>query len=164
MVEPSVFAAILSKVLELWTKPVFRFGVQDGRPTVELFPERYEPASLDERIQRIDAARRNLIEALDAIDELKAAAEENKAELAAAIERLNSANRQRVTAERELAAVRDIAQSDIDVFKKLAGIPSQREIAKERFIGFLLGIAASIAAAGLWKLGDWVLHALSLKS
>lgn len=153
----NIVAAALAKALDLWTTPILRVGFQDGKPTVDYFPERTERASVDERILKIDAARKNLHDAIDAIDELKVAAEQNKAELASAIERLNDAKLQQDAAQRELEAVRDIAQSDIEVFKKLAGVPSQRQIAKERFIGFLIGIAASIAAAGLWQLGAWLL-------
>lgn len=156
MIDTSLIATALSKALDLWTKPVLRFGIEDGKPTVELFPERTDRASVDERIQKIDAAKHNLSEALDTIHELKVAAEQNKAELSVALERLNDAKLQQMTAERELTAVRDIARSDIEVFQRLAGVPSRKQIAKERFIGFLLGITASIVAAGLWTLGEWL--------
>lgn len=155
MTEPSLLAAVLFKALDLWTKPVLRFGIEDGKPTVEFFPERTERVNVDQRIQKIDAARRNLCEALDAIDELKAAAEENKTELSIALELLNTVRTDQKSAERELTAVRDIAKSDIEVFQRLAGVPSQKQIAKERFVGFLLGVTASIVAAAIWQLGAW---------
>jgi hypothetical protein len=146
----SIIATILTKALDLWTKPVLRFGIEDGRPTIEFNPVPIQRASVDERIAKIEVAKRNLTEALEAMEELQQAAEENKAELATAIERLGLAQKERSSAERELEAVRGIAQSDIEVFKKLAGVPSRMAIAKERFIGFLLGICASVIASGLW--------------
>lgn len=91
-----------------------------------------------------EVARRNLAEALEAIDELKSAAEANQAELAIALERLRDAQDQRAAAEKEVKAVQSIAQADVEVFRKLAGVPSKMEIAKERLIGFILGVLASV--------------------
>jgi hypothetical protein len=70
----------------------------------------------------------------------------------AAIERLSTAQAERVAAERELQAVRAIAQNDVAVFQKLAGVPSKIDIAKERVVGFVLGVLASVAASGVWWL------------
>jgi hypothetical protein len=147
----SPFISILvNTILDIWTKPVLRLKIEDGKPSVELFPHTSPVVSIDERIQRIDAARQNLAEALDAMDELKIAAEQNKAELATAIERLDAARQERASAEKELQGVREIAQSDIEVFKKLAGVPSKLEIAKERLLGFLFGVLASVVASMIW--------------
>lgn len=148
--DSSLIAVVIAKAFNLWTKPLLRLSIENGRPSVELFPGSDRKESIDERIQRIDTARNSLIDALGAMEELKQAAEQNKSELATAIERLNEAHYERASAEKELQAVRGIAQSDIEVFKKLAGVPSRLEIAKERFIGFVLGVTASVLASGVW--------------
>lgn len=145
-----LIARVLVKALDLWTTPVFSFGVRNGKPFVEFLPTDSPRGSIDERIAKIDAARHNLAEALEAIDELKATAEINKAEVASALERLDEAQNQKAAAEKELQAVRAIAQTDVEVFKKLAGVPSKTDIAKERLVGFLIGVTASIFASIIW--------------
>ena len=129
-----------------------RFRVRPDRVSVEFLPKDRPHQSVDERIAKIETARHNLTEALSAIDELKLAAEKNKTELAEALQTLSSTQEQKASAEKELQAVRQIAENDVGAFKKLAGVPSRREIARERLIGFLIGIAASVLASGLWWL------------
>jgi hypothetical protein len=148
--DPSLLSRFFDFFLNIWAKPLLRITVEGGLPSVEFHVANDRRETIDERIHRIDVARQNLSEALDAMDELKHAAEWSKAELVIALERLDSAQRDRAAAEKELEAVRGIAQSDVEVFKKLAGVPSRLEIAKERLIGFLLGITASIIASGIW--------------
>lgn len=149
-ISPAISAA-LSKAFDLWTMPIIRLSIDgNGLPSIEILPKYAATDTIGQRIEKIDIARKNLVDALEAMEELKQAAEQNKTELAAAIERLNIAHKERVFAERELQAVRGIAQSDIEVFKKLAGVPSQLEVAKERFVGFVLGILASVLASGVW--------------
>ena len=147
-----MLARVLIKLLDVWTFPVLRFGVKGGFPYAELLPGEASSETVDQRLEKIEMAKRNLEDALGAIEELQRAAEENKVELAAAIERLNTAQEQRISAERELQAVRAIAQSDVAVFQKLAGVPSKFDIAKERVVGFVLGVLASVAASGIWWL------------
>jgi hypothetical protein len=148
----SFLSAVLTKAFDLWTTPVIRLSINNGLPSIELLLEQAPRATIDQRIEKIDLARKNLSEALEAMEELKQAAEQNKAELATAIERLDIAHKERAAAERELEAVRGIAQSDIEVFQKLAGVPSKLEVAKERFVGFILGILASVLASVVWWL------------
>lgn len=147
---PSFIANALVKALDIWTFPIFRFGIRNGRPYAELLLDDAPHEGIDARLEKIEVARKNLADALDAMDELRAAAESNKAELANALQRLSDAKEQRASAERELKEVQSIAQADVEVFRRLAGVPSKLEIAKERFIGFLIGLLASIVASGLW--------------
>ena len=147
---PSLIATLLVKGLDLWTTPVFRFGIRNGLPYAELLPKDSPHETIDARLAKIEFARRNLAEALGAIDELKSAAEANQAELAIALERLRDAQEQRASAEKEVQAVQSIAQADVEVFRKLAGVPSKMEIAKERLIGFILGVLASVIASAIW--------------
>lgn len=153
---PPFLAAVLYKFMTLWTKPVLQLRIRADRASVEFMPKVAPRQSIDERIEQIDSARLSLVGALTAIDELKFSAEKNKVELAATLKTLTAAQTQSASAEKELEAVREIAKSDISVFQKLAGIPSRSQIAKERFIGFLLGIAASVLASALWwALSKW---------
>jgi hypothetical protein len=147
---PPFFSSVLYKFMRLWTTPVLQFHIRADRASVEFMPKGEPRQSVDERIEQIEAARLNLVEALDAMDELKFAAEMNKLELAATLQTLETTQTQSASAEKELEAVREIAKSDISVFQKLAGIPSRSQVAKERLIGFLLGIAASVLASAVW--------------
>jgi chromosome segregation ATPase len=107
---------------------------------------------IDERIAQIDVARDSLESALSAIGELKAAAERNKEELRTALGRIEEARAAEAAAEKELENVKQIAQADVEVFKKLAGVPSRAQIARERFIGFVIGVVASLAAWGILRI------------
>ena len=126
------------------------FHIRSDTASVELMPKGTPRQSIDERIEQIESARLSLVEALGAIDELKLGAERNKLELASTLQALAATQTQSASAEKELETLREIARSDIAVFQKLAGVPSRREVAKERFIGFLVGVAASVLASALW--------------
>ena len=106
-------------------------------------------ASLDERIARIDAARSNLLEGLQAIDELKLAAQENKKELEDALAKLRVLEKNKASAEEELGQIRRIASADIETFQKMAGVPSASKVKRERVVGFISGVLASIIASGI---------------
>lgn len=147
---PSLIANALVKAVNLWTKPVFGFGIRDGRAYAELMPKVSLYETVDARLAKIELARKNLTDALEAIDELKSASEANQRELAIALERLHDAKEKKTSVEKELQAVQSIAQADIGVFRKLAGVPSKTEIAKERLVGFFLGVLASIVATVIW--------------
>ena len=136
--------------MELWTTPILRFHIRSDRASVELLPKRAGPQSIDERIEKIEAARLNLTEALTAIDELRQAAEDNKVDLAKALQALTDTEGKRADAAKQLEALREIAENDVGAFQRLAGVPSRGDIARERFIGFLFGIAASVIASGIW--------------
>jgi hypothetical protein len=114
-------------------------------------------------LAKIEVAKRNLEDALAAIEELRRTAEENKMELAAAIERLSEARTERLLAEKELQVVRSIAQNDVAVFQKLAGVLQRLTLPK----------SASLASClACWRpsrppvFGGWLLafgHCSSLK-
>jgi hypothetical protein len=147
---PHIIAAFLKTVSDVLSQPVLRIGTRNGRPYADIVFESTPRQSIDERIAKIDAARANLAEALSAIDELKAAANANKADLEAALEQLGQTQEAHSAAVRELSVVRQIADSDVEVFRRLAGVPSPSQIAKERALGFLFGVVASLLASGLW--------------
>lgn len=111
--------------------------------------------TIDERIAKIDIARENLAESLRAIDELKVAAEDNKKELQEALAKFQLLEKQKANAEIELQEIKRIAQADVETFRKLAGVPTEPEVRKERIIGFVSGVLASLFAAGLIYVGNY---------
>jgi hypothetical protein len=108
---------------------------------------------LDERIAKIDEARTNLQEALAALQELADEAQRNKGELAEAIGKLQDAKEAHASEKMQLEQIKVIAQSDIDAFRRMAGINSPF---KERIFGFFAGIVASLVAAGICQAIYWI--------
>ncbi len=154
---------LLALLLKTWSAPILRFGIRrDGRFHVELLPAldellRQSPG-IDARLAQLDSARDNLVIALQAVDELKATAETNKRELSQALERIEQTQSEKAAAKKELDNIRQIAEADVEVFKRLAGVPSRGQIARERFIGFVIGVLASVAATGFVWFGSWLLE------
>ena len=147
-----IFSKALTKAVSFWYRPIILFHARDDKFGVDLFPGIQGGGSIDERIAQIDHAKVNLTAALSAIDELKTTAEKNKMELQDALERIQDVRQHKAAAEKELENVKQIAQADVEVFRKLAGVPSRRDIARERFIGFVLGVIASLLATFIWWL------------
>lgn len=155
----SLFVSAIKQLAELiWKRFVEpelrrRLGERADEPAIESTGSD-ATASIEARIGKIDAAQRSLAEAVEAMAEIHAMAEQNRAELAEALQSLAEAQKERVSAERELRAIKELAQADIAVFRKLAGVPSEIELAKQRFteraIGFGLGVLASVIASLLW--------------
>jgi hypothetical protein len=115
-----------------------------------------EPAtkSVDERVARLDEARNALMEGLQAIDELRDEADRNKQDLATALAELSTVQVSKATAERELYAVKEAVNVDIEVFRSLARIPNEAQIKRERLMGFITGVLASIIASAIWWAGS----------
>ena len=90
--------------------------------------------------------------ALSAIDDLKTTAEQNKLELHDVLQRIQEVRQDKAAAEKELESMERIARAGVEVFKKLAGVPSRRDIARERLIGFGVGVLASFLASVIWWL------------
>lgn len=109
-----------------------------------------EKRSVDKRIARLDDAKAALTESLEAIDELRADAEAARTEHAAVVQALETALSNKDDAEQKLESIRRIIAEDVNVFQEVAGISNVR---KERAIGFLSGICASIVATGIWTWG-----------
>ena len=106
--------------------------------------------SIDERILKLDAARQNLVDGIEALDQLKSEADRNKKELRSAIEQVSLIQQDKEVLSKELEDVQAIMQNDVKAFQNLAGIPSSDEIFKERIIGFISGVIASMIASAIW--------------
>ena len=127
---PSLVAAFIKTLSDFLSSPVLRIGTKNGRPYADIVWKDQPSQSIDQRIEKIDAARANLADALAAVDELKKAANSNKADLEEAISQLNQTQAAKTAAQHDLNTVRKIADSDVGVFRKLAGVPSTSQIAK----------------------------------
>ena len=143
---------VLANALALWGTPVLSFEIRNGKAYVKLLPELQTMQPLDKRIAQIDTAKESLLAAISAIDEMKVEAEKNKADLQKLTSELTVARSEKKTVSVELDQLRTVAQAEIDAFRKLAGVPTSRQIAVERFIGFIIGVAASLAATLIWYL------------
>jgi anti-sigma factor RsiW len=84
-----------------------------------------------------------------AVNELKSTAEENKKDVAEALQTLSSIEEDKTNLESKVEAIRQIAQADVTTFRMLARVPSDKDILRERIIGFIMGVIASITAAFL---------------
>ncbi len=69
---------IFVQLVKLWTVPVFRYGVKNGKFYAQVLPALEPGQGVDERIQRTGQAREHLVSGLSAIDELKQEPEANK--------------------------------------------------------------------------------------
>ena len=112
-------------------------------------------SSIDERIAKIEEAKTSLLEGVRLIDELREAAEKNKKEAEFAIAQINKLEIDKVSMQQELDAIRRIAESDVNTFRKIAGVPSATDIRKERIIGFVVGVVSSLVASGVIWAAAW---------
>jgi hypothetical protein len=84
-------------------------------------------------------------------------ADRNKHDLALVVEELRAAKVDKEAAERELSAVKDAVNVDVEVFRSIARIPDEAQVRRERLIGFITGVLASIIASAIWWAGAKVL-------
>lgn len=114
-------------------------------------------SSLDERLKKLDIARESLQESLAAIEDLKEEANKNKRELEDAFYRLEKLEKEKESVENELQEIRKIANVDAQTFRNLVGIPSEDDVFRERIIGLVTGIMASLLAAGFIAFLAWLI-------
>ncbi len=142
----SVLTGYIDAVAQILRKLRFSLGVTGITVSYEVEAQQ----SLDERIAKLDAARRNLADGINAIDELKHEAEKSKIEGAAAAEQVERLTRDKASLASKLEAMQAVMQADVDAFRQVAGVPDAAAIRRERFIGFVSGVAASLVAASVW--------------
>ncbi|OEZ55467.1 hypothetical protein DUGA6_53790 [Duganella sp. HH105] len=109
--------------------------------------------NIDQRVARLDEARNALMESLQAIDELRREADGNKLDLARVIAELSAVKVDKAEAERELFAVKKAVDVDVEVFRSIARIPDDAQVKRERLIGFVTGVLASVIASAIWWAG-----------
>lgn len=149
----SRIAATLARALYLWFElfdRIYRTNIHlrgdDSGLSISLERPPSRIGSIDDRIAQIDSAREHLADALEAIDHLKQSAEHSKTELAHLQQRFAALEEKKANAESRLEKVKEATRTDVETFRTLAGIPN---IKKERLVGFVSGIFASLVAAGL---------------
>lgn len=108
-----------------------------------------ETESIDDRIQKIELAKKNLQDGLTAIDELQKEADKNRKDAENALNEIKRLKGDKSNLESEIESIRTVIKSDVTAFKKIAGVPSEKQIRKERVIGFVSGVFASVLASGL---------------
>jgi hypothetical protein len=137
-------------VADGWVEGVKRFFQEVGWIST---PPKQTSQSIDDRIAKIDEARSNLVEVLNAIDELRSAAEQNQRDAEIALRQLEKLEQDKASLEKELESVRGIIDVDVTTFRQIAGIPSTDDIRRERVLGFITGVLASVVASGIvWLL------------
>ncbi len=155
MIDPlaSAIMMILVKALRAYFG-LFERAIQDFNRisglNLSISLDTFTARPIDERIAKIDIARANLQDALSALKELSSEAERNKEELNQALQRLNEAKAAHASESEQLAQIKNIAQSDIEAFRRMAGIVNPL---RERILGFIAGVVASLVAAGIWQIG-----------
>jgi hypothetical protein len=121
------------------------FGIE--RPSIQFGAA---PVDIDQRLAKIEVARAALVESLQAVDFLKSQAEENKQELARALETIAQLEIQKSTKQRELETLHRVAELDTGALKKLFAVPTEARIWRERIYGLASGVIGSLIAAGVW--------------
>ena len=100
--------------------------------------------SIDERIAKIDEAKKNLVDVIAAIDALRKEAEKNKEEAAQALQDIARLEKDKSMLHEEVEALKTLSQTNAQAFRKATGIPNAKT---ERIIGFVSGVIASIVAS-----------------
>jgi uncharacterized protein (DUF3084 family) len=108
--------------------------------------------TVDERLKKIDAARKNMREALEAIDELGFQADRNKAELSTLATAIAAAKDQKSTLITEAQALEALKAIETEAVRKALGVPTKAQRWAERGIAFLLGVLGSYIASVLWQM------------
>ncbi|MCH8171846.1 MAG: hypothetical protein IIA70_00845 [Proteobacteria bacterium] len=139
---------ILTKILQAYFDFIFRtlnlrlvVSTKSGKFgfTIDPLKER----TIDERIANIEIAKENLLEALSAMDDMQKTAENQKKELERINSLLEKIQKQKRSAKKELIEIKKITGVDVETFRKIAKIPSKKDIWGERMVGFISGIVAS---------------------
>lgn len=156
-----MFAEVLSIYINLIARILRRFEIRWGWSgiTIKLVSEARR--GVDERIAMIDAAKANLLEGVRVIEELRAEAERNKREAQEAILQAAEIKQNKTELEQQHESIKKIIQSDVTAFRTVAGVPSPAAVRRERIIGFISGVIASVVASGVvWGIAK-ILDALN---
>ena len=164
-----VLMRFLYKIIEAYIKSVadmleiIGLRIQVKLPSIfrfEISPGVHE--TVDERLAKINAARSNLRDVLEAMDELEREAKRSKTHVDWMRFRLAEIESSKESAEKELEDIKNIINVDVESFRRVAGIPSSGQVRRQRFLGFLSGVFASILAAlicwGVAALFTWSKH------
>ena len=108
---------------------------------------------IPQRLAKIESAKTYLSDALQAMDDLKIAAENNKQDAKVALVQLEELHKNKHNLEKEIQTLKQLAETDTETFRKVAGILSPAQVRRERLIGFVSGVLASVVASGIvWSI------------
>lgn len=141
--------SLLQWYVEQIARLLGRLEIRSGPLGLSLRLKEEAQRSADERIVLLDAARANLAQGIEAINELRIEAERNKKEIEVAALRLAQIEQDKQSLEHQRDEVKRLVTADITTFQQLAGVPSPTAIRRERLIGFASGVIASILASGI---------------
>lgn len=109
--------------------------------------------TIDERIEKLDDAKEALTQGLAAIDELHGDAKRHKKEVQKALLDLNALNSETEELEAKKESIAKILESEVSAFQDVAGIPSASQQSRDKILGFISGVIASLVASGLIYFG-----------
>ncbi|MDF1740472.1 MAG: hypothetical protein P1U86_15030 [Verrucomicrobiales bacterium] len=117
--------------------------------------------SIDKRIEKLDDAREALSQGLDAIDELRTDASRHKNEVKKALEELSDLSSETAELEAKKDSIAKVLDSEVSAFRDVAGIPSEVQRRRDKVLGFVSGVIASMVASGLIYAGVWGVKTLT---
>jgi len=120
------------------------------RPIIGIGP--LSDDEVDERLAKLELAKQNMKEALEAIDALEQLAAKNKNEIAELNEMLKRAHTDKVAVSNQIETLKSLASLDSDTVKKALGLPSRTGVVVGWVFSFFLGIATSFSASFLYDL------------
>jgi hypothetical protein len=124
------------------------FGVQ--------LPVELQRDPIDKRLNRLDEAREALSETLTAVDELRDEIEVGRRDHQRILAELSRTLESKETADSKLSSLRELIETDQDTLRE---ITAPQNVVRQHTIGFILGILASLAAAGLVYAGPKIMTA-----
>lgn len=120
------------------------------RPIIGIGP--LSDDEVDARLAKLELAKQNLKEALEAIDGLQELATRNKSEIAELNRNLEKARFDKVAVSNQIETLKSLASLDSDAVKKALGLPSRTGVIAGWAFSFVLGIATSFSASYLYDL------------
>lgn len=90
---------------------------------------------------------------MEALDELKKTAEQNRDDLMRLNAAIIKAEEQKVFYQSQMEVTKAMAQFDSAQLRETLSIPSNRDVWRERIIAFTLGFLASVLASAIWEYG-----------
>lgn len=120
------------------------------RPIIGIGP--LSDDEVDARLVKLELAKQNMQEALEAIDGLQELATRNKTEIAQLNRMLQKAHLDKAAVSGEIETLKSLASLDSNAVKKALGLPSRMGVILGWLFSFVLGIATSFSASYLYDL------------
>jgi hypothetical protein len=152
-----LISILIDNYFEIFSRVVNKLSLVVDKSGISI--KKDNTSSIDERIAKIDEAKNSLLEGVRLIDELRETAENNKKDAELALLQINRLETDKASIQKELDSIRIIAKTDIETFRKMAGVPSATDIRRERIIGFVSGFISSLIASGvIWLVVTLINH------